>query len=781
MRFLSPIAVNDTVLISSSVPEDEFPTWSSTLTYPLDAVVINPATHEIYQSLVAGNINRPPALSPLHWVAVSPTNRWAMFDTSRATPTIADGSISVTLAAGTAGSISLLDVTADSVRITVNAGTGGALLYDLTAQLSGISSLYLTDLPTGAGNEITITATSTGQVSIGSVQAGFMFRIGDTQEGLSISTTDYSIKKVDEFGNATLKKRNFARTMRASVKVAEDNVDESIRLLSAIRATPVIWIGSPRFSSTFIIGYLTEQDAVLSSSPLNEISLRIEGLSESDTFTFEDLANGGLGVPGAASTIGFAGGVTSYTGGVIGAGGGAASAGNSLELYFNGDLLDSSGNGNHAEAYSGTPVRFVAPRCGSAALVGVASTINTFSVTSAFLLTAWMLVPPPGNGGVTLLLGDLAINTALQASITTTQQGGEGGPYPVVVELTLNAFVGAAAAAGGVLPAQTVLSAQPGDWVHIELSRIGPTTRAFANGQLIGSANFTNFGGALRVYAGTVGTVGEVGAVDNVIFSLGSTSAAHTANFTVDAACTVASGGAPSPLNVLPTVQLSAGEYEAGTATTGFVVLSLSAASTQPVVVTLGLESQEVAVVTPITATIPAGATSYPVTIEHADAHPGTVVTILGATQAYIGGQSNAIVYLAGTRPSPGPGPLPIVSVFPRSGDYTPGGASVLTTINVNTNQHSGFYVSIRVDAFTSVGVVQSTGTSQYDWLEGEVFIPAGSSSVTLRPQDASQWSNPLNLDNLTSYSSYIVGSVQQSPDSSYDRASDTYFRFDIV
>ncbi len=773
MRFLSPIAVTDTVLISSSVPEDEFPLWSSTLTYPVDAVVINLATHEIYQSLVSGNLNRPPATSPLHWVLVNPTNRYAMFDTSRATPTIADGSITVTLGGGTAGSISLLDVVADSVRITVNGG--GALLYDLTAQLTGIASLYLTDLPTGTGNEITITATSTGQVSIGSVQAGFMFRIGDTQEGLSISTTDYSVKKVDEFGNATLKKRNFARTMRASVKVAEDNVDESIRLLSAIRATPVIWIGSPRFSSTFIIGYLTEQEAVLSSSPLNEISLRIEGIAESDTFTFEDLANGGLGVPGATSSIGFAGGVTSYTGGPIGSGGGgAASTGNSLELYFNGDLLDSSGNGNHAAPYGGGAVRFVEPRCGSGALVGVASTINTFSVTGDFLLTAWMLVPPPG-GGVTLLLGDLAVTTALQASISTTQQGGEGGPYPVIVEAVFQAFVAAADASGGALPLQTPVTAVPGDWVHVELSRVGATTRLFVAGQLIGSATLTGFSGPMRVYAGTIS---DSGAVDNVIFSLGTTSAAHTASFTVDAACTVASGGAPSPSNTLPTVQMSAGEYEASSATTGFVVLSLSAASTQPVVVTLGIESQEITPVTPITATIPAGSTSHAVMIEHADAHPGTVVSILGATYAHVGGYSNTAVYLAGTRPPPPPEtvPLPVVSITPTSGNYTRGVSGVLVTINVDTPSHGGLDVPVYMYA----GRDNSNGTYSVvaDPLQGSLFIPAGVTSITLRPQDPAQWSSPLQIGNVPagSYISGYIGVGLSNNESQYTRGPSSFF-----
>ena len=90
MKVLNIIPVTDATLLSSNVPETDWPQWNNATNYAADARVISLTNHGIYQSRIDGNAGRDPA-NPANifhpetnptgaWIYVSKTNRWRAFD-----------------------------------------------------------------------------------------------------------------------------------------------------------------------------------------------------------------------------------------------------------------------------------------------------------------------------------------------------------------------------------------------------------------------------------------------------------------------------------------------------------------------------------------------------------------------------------------------------------------------------------------------------------------------------------------------------------------------------
>jgi hypothetical protein len=149
LQLLRPIAVTDSVLVASSVAEDDAPAWGTGTNYPAGARVIKAATHRIYESLAGGNVGNDPATSVGKWLDVGPTGRWAMFDQALGSVTTDGAAIEVTLRPNVAvNGLAILDTTAASVQVqapgydrtvAVTDGAASALFLDLVASAGSIT------------------------------------------------------------------------------------------------------------------------------------------------------------------------------------------------------------------------------------------------------------------------------------------------------------------------------------------------------------------------------------------------------------------------------------------------------------------------------------------------------------------------------------------------------------------------------------------------------------------------------------------------------------------
>lgn len=294
MKFLTPVAITDSMLVSSSIAETDHPAWSAATAYAVGARVVLASTHSIYQRLVAGTTAQSPDVDAANWIRIGPTNRWCMFDRATGTLSTAKDSITVTIAPGMVRGIALLDITGNSVTVTMT--NGGTTVYSRTVSLNtgyGVSdwdtyffndivrksTVVLTDLPPYSAGQITVTVNGSGPVAIGTVAAGSVLRLGRPRFGMSLGIIDYSVKTTDAYGATTVTQRAFAKRMTVPVVVNATDVDEVSRRLALIRATPVVWIASTSYDQSIVYGFFKEFSIDVAYPEFSNCSLTIEGLS----------------------------------------------------------------------------------------------------------------------------------------------------------------------------------------------------------------------------------------------------------------------------------------------------------------------------------------------------------------------------------------------------------------------------------------------------------------------------------------------------------------------
>jgi hypothetical protein len=301
MQYIVPTNISDAMLVSSSVPEADYGAWFAGAVYAVGQYVIRSAVHSVYKRTVAGSTSTPPEQDPINWVRTGPTNRWAMFDrvvgtrTSATAPAIdQDAVITVKLKPGLVRGLALLDLDVDG--LTIEMVSRGKTVYrrnlDPLGSLEDVDNywdyffdaikrrnlLVLTDLPPYADAEITITFRGRGAISIGSCILGRTYNLGNVLVNASTGITDYSVKQRDEFGAVTAVERSFNKRMSLPILLDTAQVDTFVSRLSAVRATPVVWIASTTKSSLVIYGFYRDWSIAIPGRVKSTLSMEIEGL-----------------------------------------------------------------------------------------------------------------------------------------------------------------------------------------------------------------------------------------------------------------------------------------------------------------------------------------------------------------------------------------------------------------------------------------------------------------------------------------------------------------------
>jgi hypothetical protein len=308
LTIIRPLTITDTILDDSgsppatNVPEDDYAVWNVGTTYAASDRVILTSTHRVYESLLSGNTGNDPTLlsSPIFWIEVGPTNRWAVFDTSVSTQTAQANNITYQLIPGEAiNSIGVLNITsASELNITmVSPATGSpGIVYQETVDLSALpltpdwwawfygnkvvpSQSILLDLPSYSDAEITIELIGGSDLAVGVIIIGQQQNFGiGIKYGARVGIQDYSRKETNAFGETILVQRAFAKRANFDLMIEKAEVDSLQNALSAIRATPVLWIGSTEYEATTLFGFYKNFDILISYPQHSDCQLEIEGL-----------------------------------------------------------------------------------------------------------------------------------------------------------------------------------------------------------------------------------------------------------------------------------------------------------------------------------------------------------------------------------------------------------------------------------------------------------------------------------------------------------------------
>lgn len=276
--------------------------WDSGTAWAQGDQVVDVATHRIYESLQAANTNHP-VTDIAWWLDIAPTNPWAMFDEKVGTVTTVPNSLAVVLEPGRINSLAVLGL--DASQITVTLVANAETVYSATRDLldnSGVGDWYtyfyepiyqrtdlvitdlidaaLLEIPAYGEGVLTVTFTRTGgNVSVGTFVAGLITEIGFIEYGAKVGIRDYSRKEADDFGNYTLVKRSYSKTMSGTVTVAAGSVDTISKHLTRHRATNCVWVASDQYGALVIYGFLTDWSAAIEGPYHTVFNIEVEGMT----------------------------------------------------------------------------------------------------------------------------------------------------------------------------------------------------------------------------------------------------------------------------------------------------------------------------------------------------------------------------------------------------------------------------------------------------------------------------------------------------------------------
>ncbi len=290
-----------TGIIATDVPENDYAAYNAGTTYALGDRVILVSTHTVYESLQASNTGHDPSLaaSATWWLAVRPTNRWSLFDTSNTTATAQATSAYYLLQPGS--NINTLAVTGlancTGARVQQIHPTQGTV-YDQSRQLypapsapdwfswfmlaheSVSTQAVFDDLYPWPDTAVVISLVGGADLACANLVVGYQTEVGyGIEYGAKIGIQDYSRIVTNTHGDTVLEQRAYAKRMAFSLKVPNEDMDLVIAYLESIRATPVLWIGSNQYESTVIFGFYQDWDLVIAYPNHSAINANIQGMS----------------------------------------------------------------------------------------------------------------------------------------------------------------------------------------------------------------------------------------------------------------------------------------------------------------------------------------------------------------------------------------------------------------------------------------------------------------------------------------------------------------------
>lgn len=301
MKIIKPHLITDSMLVSSTVVENDYPAWVSGTTYALGARVIRTGVHKVFERLVAGAGTVAPELDttiPAVWLAVGSTKKWAPFDNVVGTLATGASPLNYTLRTGFTDSLALFELSGRYVDLVMKDATGGTVVYQkrIDLEVTDIETIFdwffteldlrtdivITDLPGQyASAELSITLTTTsGTASVGVIKPGLISDLGETQYGAKVGIDDYSRKERDAFGNTVITKRAYSKRGSFTMMTTLGTFNRIYRTLAALRATPCVYIGTEDagYEPLLIYGFFTSFNIDITYPNYHLCSLDIEGL-----------------------------------------------------------------------------------------------------------------------------------------------------------------------------------------------------------------------------------------------------------------------------------------------------------------------------------------------------------------------------------------------------------------------------------------------------------------------------------------------------------------------
>lgn len=304
MQIAIPVQVVDATIVSTNLPETDHAEFDVAITYATGDNVISTITHRIYESLVDSNLGNDPTLttSSAQWLDTGATNRWKPFDqyiTDQAINTLGD-TIEYTFGNLTApvNAVVCFGLSGESVSLVVTDPTDGVVYSEI---VSLVDTSLIVDAytycfePSRVRSEAVfasippyltasfdlVVSDSVNDPQVGQIVLGQNYDIGLTRYGSTVGIEDYSLKDRDDFGNAIIVERPFAKLVDYDVAIPTEYTRRTAILLEGIRATPAVFfagLNTDQYGTT-VYGYYRSWRVTLAGPVYSFATLEIEGLT----------------------------------------------------------------------------------------------------------------------------------------------------------------------------------------------------------------------------------------------------------------------------------------------------------------------------------------------------------------------------------------------------------------------------------------------------------------------------------------------------------------------
>lgn len=226
-------------------------------TYALGDVVINPATHLQYESLVASNTAALTDSSK--WLLLGPNNLWRAFDVLRNTKASGPSGTSFTITPGKRiDAIGLAGLVADRFEIVLTVGGEEKWTYEESLSTRNTQSwsdyffgtfffraeTAVFGIPKFSGAEITITFyRSTGDIEVGGIWINEAVYLGELEVDPDVDSRNFSTIDRKPTGELKLIRRRTVPTNAWTVFCPKDRLSKVKPLRDQLNAVPAFWVG----------------------------------------------------------------------------------------------------------------------------------------------------------------------------------------------------------------------------------------------------------------------------------------------------------------------------------------------------------------------------------------------------------------------------------------------------------------------------------------------------------------------------------------------------------
>lgn len=279
-------------VVYSNAPIDVQP-YSAATTYTKDALVYDPAAHNVFQSLI--DANKGKLLSDTTaWTPRGAINRWAMLDEYNNTQTSNPDEILLVLAPQVISQgLYLGNLVADEIRLSVVDAVDGVVYSEVASLIDSNSGssffnwafrrikrrtyFFTLKLPVYANALVTICIRKIGGTAkCGMCALGALDEFGPTLLGLSTEGKDYSTTNFNFDGTSKTTIRPYAKKLSCDVKIDNDQIDYVQDRLFELRQRAIVWVGGP-YGSTAVFGRYGSFKNVIEYQLQSKMNLTIEG------------------------------------------------------------------------------------------------------------------------------------------------------------------------------------------------------------------------------------------------------------------------------------------------------------------------------------------------------------------------------------------------------------------------------------------------------------------------------------------------------------------------